>query len=316
MKISILLCTYNDELFIKDCIDSILHQSHSNFEFIIINDGSTDSTLDIINSYKDERIKVFTKVNSGLTSSLNFGLKQCETNWIARVDADDICFSNRLEEQIKHIDEDVAVIGSRAKIIDGEGNYLRNDSSLPLNHEEILAAMCEAKQSMLHPSVLINKKLIDLVGGYDPRFIVAQDIDLWLRLAQVGKLKNVDMELIKLRKHLGNISLSKLHEQTVNGILSRVIYRKTIGNRNRQHDKLLDDKSFYMFKGYIHAQVDFCQLYKIRLHSNTLASFKEKNDYIGLVKFLLKHPSALLFPFQKKIWKKILSNTEKKRLTR
>ena len=101
--ISVLLCTYNDEKYIKDAIESILNQTFKKFEFIIVNDGSTDRTLDIIKQYNDERIVLIDKKNTGLTDSLNLGVSIAKTNWIARMDGDDISINNRFENQIKYL---------------------------------------------------------------------------------------------------------------------------------------------------------------------------------------------------------------------
>ena len=88
-KISILLPVFNDEKFIKRAVDSVLNNSYSNYELIIVNDGSSDNSIDVINSIKDERIKVFNKSNSGLIETLNYGLKKCKNEIIMRMDGDD-----------------------------------------------------------------------------------------------------------------------------------------------------------------------------------------------------------------------------------
>jgi len=129
-EISVLTQVYNGERFIAETIQSVLDQSFLDFEYIIVDDGSTDRTREIIESFKDERIKYFYyKENKGyfnLHKVMNFGLKKCKGKYIARIDADDICYPNRLKVQYDYLEKnkDIYLIGSSAEVIDDEGNYL------------------------------------------------------------------------------------------------------------------------------------------------------------------------------------------------
>lgn len=221
--ISVILPVYNGSRFLKEAIDSILNQTFSNFELIIINDGSTDETQAIISSYNDSRIRSFDKKNSGLIDTLLFGIKKCNADWIARMDADDICFPNRFEIQLQYISEEVAVIGSQALLIDENGiEYGR--TKFENNHLGIMNKIENLFSNIIHPSVLINKRLLEKVGGYDPKMHVAEDFDLWLRISKIGKLINVNETLIKLRKHDDNISSKKLSVSVENCLISLVYY--------------------------------------------------------------------------------------------
>ena len=123
--ISVLMAVYNGELWLKESIRSVLKQTFSNFEFIIINDGSEDSSVEIIESFikKDTRILLFNKSNTGLADSLNYGMMQAKGKWVARIDADDICESNRLQEQLDFVklNKDYVLVGSGLNIIDEKG---------------------------------------------------------------------------------------------------------------------------------------------------------------------------------------------------
>ena len=125
-KISVLMSAFNAEKYIGETIDSVLGQSFIDFEFIIINDGSTDQTEVIIKKYNDERIRYFYQENSGLSKALNFGLKISEGDYIARIDADDLCYRNRLEIQLEFMENnpDYVVCGSYTDVIDENGKFI------------------------------------------------------------------------------------------------------------------------------------------------------------------------------------------------
>lgn len=306
-KVSFLMSVYNDGKYLNDCINSILSQSFDDFELIIVNDGSTDDSSEIIRSFDDDRIKIFDKDNSGLTSSLNYGLKYCQGDWIARIDGDDICEVDRLFYQLQYAESGVAVIGSRARLIDGNGKYIDSNTEVPLTHAKILKSILNSKLSLSHPATLINKKLMLEVGGYDERFIVAQDVDLWLRLSKVGMLLNVDKELIKLRKHGDNISQKKFEEQTLNGLLSRAIYYKTIDSKGNFK---INDEDFLKMKSKCITLMTKFKLMRFReAHIEILNSIKEK-CYFRLIKVLFNQPYLIFIPLRKVVWGYILNRVK------
>lgn len=229
IHISVLLSTFNDEKFIGFAVDSILRQSFKNFEFIIVNDGSSDSTIKIVKNFKDERIRLFDKPHTGLIDSLNFGISKCKYDWIARMDADDISCPDRLSRQIKYISEEVALIGTQVELIDYSGVNL-GTSHFPLRHINILRALEKLKPSIAHPTVLINKSKLNLIGGYDYKMKVAEDFDLWLRLSKIGQLVNLNEAHLKLRKHSNNISILRLHEQYKNALIALKYHLNDMGS--------------------------------------------------------------------------------------
>ena len=178
--ISVVLCTYNDEKYIRKSIESILNQTYRYFELIIIDDGSTDNTNKIIKEFNDSRIKFIEKKNTGLIDSLNYGFSICKYEWVARMDGDDIAFSNRFETQIKYISEDVAVIGSQIVYIDENDNII-GKTHIPVNHKEILKRVLNIRAPIVHPTVMIKKELFHKIGGYDMYIRHSEDYDLWLQ---------------------------------------------------------------------------------------------------------------------------------------
>ena len=197
--VSVVLSVYNGEKYLPEAIESILNQTYNNFEFIIINDGSTDKSLEIINSYDDERIILISRENKGLIASLNEGFKRAKGKYIARMDADDISLVRRLEEQVTFMEKNIdigicgtAVIGFGEEIKEKVWKLNSSDRSLKA---KLLFSSCFA-----HPSVMIRRNLINKHElFYDKNFKHAEDFELWTRFAQVSKMNNLTKPLLKYR---------------------------------------------------------------------------------------------------------------------
>jgi glycosyltransferase involved in cell wall biosynthesis len=208
-KISVLMTVYNQEKFISESIDSVLNQTFPDFEFIIINDGSTDNSLKIIKKFSklDKRIKIFSKCNSGVTRSLNYGLKKCQANWIARIDADDIADLDRFKIQYNKIKKkkSLVLVGSNCKEIDSDGKinsfhvYPKNDIDLKFNLENL-------KKFFPHSSYLFSREAAKKINGYRNFIKRSQDYDLSLRLSVIGKIACINRFLVSVRKHSNQVS--------------------------------------------------------------------------------------------------------------
>lgn len=201
-KISVLMPVYNAEKFLNESIDSILNQTYKDFEFLIINDASTDNSKEIILSYKDPRIRYFeNKKNLGVAKTLNRGLRLAKGKYVARMDADDIASLQRLQLQHEILNQQenkLAVVASYYDIIDENGNHLyaQKNASTP---EEIYYTLY-FNNCLGHPTVMINKKIIKAFNGYNEQQ-EAEDYDLWLRLASRYKFRKIKKSLLKLRIH-------------------------------------------------------------------------------------------------------------------
>ena len=195
---------FNATEFIEESIESILSQSFGNFEFILIDDGSTDNTLEIIQKYaaKDKRIRVVAKENSGLPKSLNLGLSLAQGNWIARFDADDIAFPYRLERQYRFVKQHqhVILLGSGCIETDRAGRKIKRHS-YPLDHQALIKRLERLGAFFPHSSAFFCRQPVLDLGGYNTRFLRSQDRDLWLRLGRVGMIGCLREPLIRLRKH-------------------------------------------------------------------------------------------------------------------
>lgn len=210
--LSVVLSTYNEEKYIAQSVQSILNQTYPYFELIIVNDGSTDNTLQVIKSFEDPRIVIIDKPNSGLPDSLNAGIRIAKYDWIARMDGDDIAEPTRFENQVKYIDEQVGVIGGQFVSIDENGISQSNKiSSKPLSYFSCKCLLFFGMSPLAHPTVIIRKSYLNKYGGYDINFKAAQDMELWSRLAPTIKIINIPNQLLYYRIHSNNIT-NKRHE--------------------------------------------------------------------------------------------------------
>lgn len=207
MKISVILSVYNCEKYIREAVNSILQQTFRDFELIIINDYSTDSTKNIIFSFNDPRIVyIENKTNIGLTKSLNKGLSMAKGEYVARMDADDVAFPQRLEEQLKYMEsyKDVALAGSFAVLIDENGSAIRK-IKLPADFAALKFELL-FNNALIHSTIFFRKKAIIQSGGYNEDFKCAQDYELYTRLATRSIITNIPKYLLKLRIHKDSIS--------------------------------------------------------------------------------------------------------------
>ncbi len=275
IKISILMPAYNSEKFISRSIESIINQSYLNYELIIVDDGSNDSTKEIIKMYKkyNDKIKLISKSNSGLIETLNFGLKKCKGKWIARLDSDDLSRFDRLEKQllIAESKRNIGLVGSDAIFIDSFDNNLYS-SSYPYTHKELTDNLLSCKKFFPHSSAFFNRELVESIGAYRNRAGICEDWDLWIRLASKSKIINIRKPLSKIRLHENQISNKNSLKQAFD---TRIVIVANLLRAKNNYDPLeiLNDEEFQNFKNFI-------------------TIFLEKLGFIEYLKFitLLKNP--------------------------
>lgn len=214
-RVSVIMPVYNAEVFIAQAIDSILEQTFKSFEFIIINDGSTDASLKIIRSYNDPRIRVVSRKNKGLVATLNEGIKLARGEYIARMDADDISYPDRFSQQVVYLDKnkDIDLVGSQIITMDEAGNMSKGIVSKPIDPEDVRLLLGHGS-IIAHPTVMMKLHSVKEVGGYREKYWPAEDYDLWLRMAEHGELANLPSVLLKYRISKKGISQSKGVEQS------------------------------------------------------------------------------------------------------
>jgi len=187
-EISVILPVHNGEKYIKQALDSILNQTHHDFECIVLDDGSIDRTQEIIKSYHDHRILYLRdEQNQGLVYQLNKGLNEARSEFVVRMDGDDICTPTRFEEQLKFLkeNENVSVVGSNIAHIDEFSNIVGKRDFF-YGFEQNLNAILEGRNSVRHPAVMYRKSIILKVGGYKEKYKHVEDLELWFRLYTNG----------------------------------------------------------------------------------------------------------------------------------
>ena len=206
-KVSIIMSVYNGERFLDEAIRSILGQSYQDYKFLIMDDGSTDSTPEILEKYsRDPRIKIVVQENRGLTASLNTLISLAKGGYIARMDADDISLPDRIQKQVDYLDNkpEVGVVGT------GKWNISADDSiidgiCLPDDHQFIVSYLKKGVNPITHGTIMFRKSLAGIIEG-PYRFTYGQDFDFSLRLSEVTKLGFVEEPLYRFRISSQSIS--------------------------------------------------------------------------------------------------------------
>lgn len=230
-RVSVLMPVYNGATYLREALDSILRQTFRDFEFIIINDGSTDRSAEIVRSYDDPRLRYFeNEQNIGLIRSLNRGLALARSPYIARMDADDISLPERLAKQVEFLDAhpEVGVLGCAVQVTDGCGNP-SHVWRFPAEHGFLRWCLC-FYNPIPHPTVMMRREVVDQVGEYSSDMIHAEDYDLWRRLSWVTRLSNLQDVLLYLRKHEAGVTNRHLAQQRKNSIrISQLMMSEVLG---------------------------------------------------------------------------------------
>lgn len=213
-KISVIMSVYNAADYLKAAIDSILGQTYRDFEFLIVNDGSTDASLKIIKSYDDPRIVLISRNNKGLTASLNEAIGKARGEYIARQDADDVSALNRFEVEVRYLEKHagVGLVGSNYIHIDEHGKQTGARTHVFTHPNDVKACLVLCNQYG-HGSIMMRRALFKKTGLYDKKVGHAEDYDLWIRLSRVAGVANIEQPLYYYRNLSTSVSHSKLDEQ-------------------------------------------------------------------------------------------------------
>jgi hypothetical protein len=227
-RVSVVMPVHNGGPHLEHAVESILGQTFADFEFVIIDDGSTDSTAEVLRRHQaaDRRVRVLHQEKAGLVASLNCGCGQARAPYIARMDADDIAFPDRLARQVEFLDRHptVALVGSAVVRIDATGRELTRNVC-PTSHAEIVEALREYT-CFTHPTVVLRATALAAVGGYRPAYRAAEDYDLWLRLSERFELANLPDPLLYYRVSPGQISVLQLDQQIISVVGARAAARQ------------------------------------------------------------------------------------------
>lgn len=211
--ISVILPAYNAQGYIRSAVYSVLQQTCADFELIIINDGSTDQSLPILQDMakRDPRIKLITRENKGLVATLNEGISLAQGTYLARMDADDLCMPARFEKQVAYLQahRDCVLIGSDVLYIDADGDPIGRMPDIAFGHEKITHDLLRRGWPIVHPAIMMRTEAVKKVGGYGADLVPNEDHDLFLRMGEIGRLENLPEVLLHYRKHATSISASQ-----------------------------------------------------------------------------------------------------------
>lgn len=271
--VSVVLSTYNDEKYIKQAIESVLSQTYTNFEFIIWNDGSTDSTESIIKTFDDNRIRYFYHENTGLGQALRLACNEVTGKYIARFDGDDLCLPNRLEKQVAFMEEhpDYVLISSNYITIDDNNNEYGR--SYICTWDKSLRKMFAYSSPIIHPASMFRTDVYRKTSGY-MNMRRCQDHFLFAQMVQYGKVGNLKEPLIKYRPDMVNLM----------GIVNNNPYRLVMAEYRRKmlKDETIEEEDLELYNA-------ICKRYKrksvpdIDLTKRRISKVERFNNTVCLV---------------------------------
>ena len=287
-RVSVVMSVRNAERFVAQAVESILTQTMSDLEFIVVDNASSDRTPEILATFArgDARLRMRrTDADVGLAAALNLACEEAQGLLIARMDGDDVAMSGRLERQAACLADHplVALVGGAAILIDdtGKGYHARRP---PTGGSDIRASLVE--RNCIISTVMMRRNALSRVGGYRARFTHAEDYDLWLRLAERYRLANLPDVVLHYRLHPGQVSHQALEQQVVSALAAQAAARR---RRAGIDEGPVDDRKITwadlvelgitedavrsaLAKACLHRAADLCDLYRSSLAVATLAS--------------------------------------------
>ncbi|MFD2247978.1 glycosyltransferase family 2 protein [Pontibacter ruber] len=262
--LTVLMPVYNAERFLREAIDSILQQTYKDFDFLLIDDGSTDSSVTIIQSYQDPRIRFYqNEKNLGISATLNKGIELAETDYIARMDADDVSYPDRLEKQLHYLqtNPDCAMVSSFARIIDEGGQFVRQDRMKSEHFYYNLTFICW----IYHPTVMYRKDSVKEVGMYTATY--SEDFELFWQLSRRYRIHTLPATLLDYRET----------SQSLHQVLKKEEYEQA------QQAQVLRNLRYYAGNSYT-IPISFIECY--RHNFQPLLAEKKLNRIVACVKEL------------------------------
>lgn len=256
--VTVLMSCFNANRWLGEAIESVLAQTFGNYEFIIIDDGSVDNSRDIIQQYAntDSRIVTILKTNTGLADSLNRGIQKARGKWIARLDADDVCEPARLEEQVDFVrsNKNILLLGSGFFEINEYGSIIKKNI-YPTKHSSLLRNLELSKRFFPHSSAFYSTEVARMIGGYNSRFKRAEDKRLWLEFALRGEISCLNKPLVRIRKHLNQISHDQGGERQINDSIAATTCHFIVKQGEKDPSLILNDMGWADFLRWIDRRV-------------------------------------------------------------
>ncbi|MBW4467662.1 MAG: glycosyltransferase [Pegethrix bostrychoides GSE-TBD4-15B] len=220
-QVSVLMTVYNSARYLAEAVESILNQSFGDFEFLILDDGSQDRSAAILQAYaaQDSRIHLTLRENRGITKSLNELIAQARGELVARMDADDIALPERFARQVAFLQAHpkVVCVGGALDWIDARSQLIGH-CPMPQTDAELQRHMLTGVSLLHHPTAMLRRDALLQVGGYDETMLTSSDLDLWLRLGEVGQLANLSDTVLQYRLHSDSITQAKQSRQAADAL--------------------------------------------------------------------------------------------------
>lgn len=216
-KVSVVMPVYNASRFLREAVDSVFAQTLTDWELVAVDDGSTDDSLAILREYerRDGRVRVISRPNTGIVGARNDGINASRARFIAMMDADDVSLAARFQRQVEWLEthEDCVAVGTLVDLIDEWGDRFSRRPAV-IDHSRIVAGLVRGDGAVLcQPSVMMRRATVQSLGGYDHRYLYADDVQLFLRLSKKGTLANIDDYLFNYRFHSKSVSRTKRLQQ-------------------------------------------------------------------------------------------------------
>lgn len=293
--VSVIIPLYNEKFFLDQALESIFNQTYRNIEILVI-DSSTDPIVDSILNMYVGKIKVLKQSKCGVAGALNYGLENAKGTYIARMDADDIAFPDRIEKQVNYLKKhsDIDVVGSRSIVIDADARtkYISIVPELDKNIETNLIF----ENPMWHPTLMLRRELVDAGWRYDTSR-KAEDYDMWVRMSAAGvKFANLQEPLLKYRQYGGNLSIANLEKNEYDAAQSSRTYLEnkldtSFAEYSDEHFLRVGNKRFvHMFDTKFLAK-QFELLYTIYFENNKVKAFDSNSLVFELNKRWLEYIS-------------------------
>lgn len=275
VKISVIMSVYNGEDYLSETLDSVVNQTFSDWELIVINDCSTDSTSEILSKYADmdARIKVYTnEVNLRLPSSLNKAISFAQGKYIARMDADDICLPQRLEKQYAFMEDHPDIALSSCRFMTLKNGVISSGGCGGRTDNDSIKALLLVTNPILHPGIIAKADVIRELG-YDKNFTCTEDMELWTRFVMAGHKVQILPEYLMIYR---------LHDKQITGTTIEKQHREVVAIQKRYYSQYLEpltaeQEEFYISGIYFRENTDidkFCGFYK------WMKSVNRKNNYV------------------------------------
>lgn len=215
--VSVVMAVYNERPYLEKAVQSVLDQTFDDFEFIIVNDGSTDGSTEVLDRFeqRDDRIHLVHQENRGLIASLNKGIGRAKGKYIARMDGDDISHPERFERQVSFLEEnpEIGILGTQADKIDAEGNVRKEWTRSNPTDPDVVSWQLLFHTCFYHPTVMARRSVLEDLGGYAEWATHVEDYELFTRALLKTRLTNLPDTLLKFRRHKGSVTVQRREEQ-------------------------------------------------------------------------------------------------------